>query len=576
VDLPLHLIGEWYKGEELESLAKSLYRRAVVNLTDILAGFLENLNTLSEEQAQQLLSRKRIKTPMPSRAVLNLWETTYKALLMSFLLGMEHASGENYFAEGWYTKVAPIPFEEAISYFAAKIPMTKEEFYSLEKQLRFRAFTVARLTELDAINRVKEKLLDVIKEGKTFTEFWEEAGADGLLQAAGFHRSNPWYWETVFRTNIQSAYNAGRRLQISKDPGVKYLEFIGIRDSRQSEICRKRTGVIRPANDPWWKHNWPPLHFNCRSTVRAVYKEEAKALGLKPTPPGRLKDLPRPLHGFGMDPFVSESFWRLTPSMIERARKYGILGEIKNLAQFLGLNLENFIIKPDRPRTIKEAVEILNSLKQEYEIATKAPVSVKRGLLVYERNVVGQARYHTGEIGIHKNYYSELVRVFRTGVVETENQARAFHTLVHEFGHLVGEPIDMRRYVNNLGYRYLSQVVNDLWAWAEEERIAQKLGVSLKVRVIPPMYGYGRYINKAMSLMKEAGLTIDEIKELMRHLNVAEDPERFCIEIEKAMAKKLGVEEPPLHIFGRFGDALVYPEHYENFMEWIKRLKQNH
>lgn len=252
---------------------------------------------------------------------------------------MEHVSSslEVSFADPeWMYSLEPLPFEEAIKFFAAKIPLTKEEFYALEPKLRFRAFTAARLTELDAINRTKSLLRKALEEGMTFTEFWKKGREDVLLKA-GFHRQNPWYWETVFRTNIQSAYNAGRLMGIRKNPDVEFLEFIGIRDSRQTDICRARTGVIRPASDPWWKRNWPPLHFNCRSTVRPVTAVEKQKLGFRVTRASKLKELDPPAEGFGFDPLEVGTFWKLTPSMIERARKYGILSEIRALAEWLGL-----------------------------------------------------------------------------------------------------------------------------------------------------------------------------------------------------------------------------------------------
>ena len=259
-------------------------------------------------------------------------------MLSAFLMGMSHAGEKLEMSSPIEIMPEPVPFEEAASFFRARVPLTAEEFYELEKQLRFRAFTVARLTELDAINRVKEKLVKVIEEGKTFQQFMTEGGEDELLKKAGFHRSNPWYWETVFRTNLQTAYNAGRRLQLLKDPDVLYYEFVGIRDRRQTEMCRKRSGVVRPASDPWWRRNWPPLHFNCRSSVRPIYKEEVEARGVKVTPEKELKKLPAPLEGIGHDPLEAGSFWKLTPKMLERAKKYGIIKEIEKLANAFRTN----------------------------------------------------------------------------------------------------------------------------------------------------------------------------------------------------------------------------------------------
>ena len=309
------------------------------------------------------------KTPLSEETTGRLWDVIYQALLTAFLMGMNHA-GERVELSDELFKIMPeaIPFEEAAGFLAARVPLSKEEFDALEKQLRFRAFTVARLTELDAINRVKEKLVKVIEEGKTFQQFMAEAGEDELLKRAGFHRSNPWYWETVFRTNLQTAYNAGRRLQLMKDPDVLYYEFVGIRDRRQTEICRRRSGVVRPAGDAWWQRNWPPLHFNCRSCVRPIYREEVERGEVKVTRKDKLKKLPAPLEGFGHDPLEAGSFWRMTQKMWERAKRYGIEKEIEKLAKRLGL--KEFVLEQVAKlnQKIKQIGDkILEETKNHYE-----------------------------------------------------------------------------------------------------------------------------------------------------------------------------------------------------------------
>jgi len=209
-----------------------------------------------------------LEFPKDLRKELIRW--TEKVLVLSFLMGMDHAE----------TKIElediipePLSFEEAIDLFRMRVPMTKKEWNELEKRLRFRAFTVARLTELDAIEVVRKKVAKVLEEGKTLRQFWEEAGRDELLKRAGFHRGNPWYWETVFRTNIQTTYNAGRAYQFKKNPPA-YLEFVGITDARQTQMCRARSGVIRRADDPFWATNWPPLHHNCYAEGTYVLTNE--------------------------------------------------------------------------------------------------------------------------------------------------------------------------------------------------------------------------------------------------------------------------------------------------------------
>jgi hypothetical protein len=113
------------------------------------------------------------------------------------------------------------------------------------------------------------------------------------------------------------------------------MEYIGIDDDRQTEICQVRSGVILNADDPWWNNNWPPNHWNCRSTVRLIYPEEVTVRRLRPTP--NPPDSPPPMPGFGGNPLSTGSFYLMTESMKQRAKQYGILGEIRKLANEIGL-----------------------------------------------------------------------------------------------------------------------------------------------------------------------------------------------------------------------------------------------
>ncbi|MCF7952385.1 MAG: minor capsid protein, partial [Spirochaetaceae bacterium] len=169
-------------------------------------------------------------------------------------------------------------------------------------------------------------------------------------------------WENVYRTNIQTNYNAGRAMRFEKNR-PEYLEFIGIEDSRQTGICEARSGVVRPYDDPWWKENWPPLHFQCRSTVRGIYPEEATARGLTAT------DIPEGLDpsqkGFGANPLDEESYWKPTGRMRERVAEQLVYGEVKEVE--------------DRLIGGKEEVPVFKSVKEAEQWALSHNVADQVG-----------------------------------------------------------------------------------------------------------------------------------------------------------------------------------------------------
>ena len=65
----------------------------------------------------------------------------------------------------------PLPFDEAIAFFADKVPLTVEEFYALAEEIRARAFTVARVTSMDVIMDVKNAVDRALIDGETLADF---------------------------------------------------------------------------------------------------------------------------------------------------------------------------------------------------------------------------------------------------------------------------------------------------------------------------------------------------------------------------------------------------------------------
>ncbi|AEC02040.1 phage head morphogenesis protein [Parasphaerochaeta coccoides] len=255
--------------------------------------------------------------------------------MKSWLLGMMHAHhGRNPdFADYDVSFLdESLPFDAAVEWAQGRVTLTPAHYRRLSDHMKLRAFTVGRLTQLDMVEkarRIYQKQLS--GQNASMTDFVKtlQADADGVGYAG--------YYEMVYRTNIQTDYNAGRAMEMANNQPVA-LEFIGIEDSRQSDICASRSGVILPYNDPWWENNWPPLHYNCRSTVRAIYREEAESTGLM----GKLKSVSsdslkvvahaeKPQGSFGKNPARNNQFWKVTASERFRINKALIDEELNGI-----------------------------------------------------------------------------------------------------------------------------------------------------------------------------------------------------------------------------------------------------
>jgi SPP1 gp7 family putative phage head morphogenesis protein len=183
----------------------------------------------------------------------------------------------------WEVLDEPFTPEEAVKFFSGKVPMTSAEFEALAEKLMSEAFYVTGLEKLNIEKDVKALLTDALKNGMTLDEFKFKLNEMQVKYATPVYGREgtvgqgimDYHVETVFRTNMMGAYNAGRR-EMYGDPDVKAYfpayEYTAIMDGRTSDICMGLDGKVYLADDPVWNTIWPPNHFNCRSTVVTVNK----------------------------------------------------------------------------------------------------------------------------------------------------------------------------------------------------------------------------------------------------------------------------------------------------------------
>ena len=173
----------------------------------------------------------------------------------AFLLGLFHAAEEQDETRGRINAgdydIPPIPFAEAVNFLKSKVPMTKTEWLSLEKKMRFRAFTMAKLGEVKVIETVKKQLVKAMEGGEGFAASFDAVKEIAKASDAAL---TPFYWETVFRTNVQGAYVAGKLTQYQKFPPAAY-QLLVIEDVRTSDICKHLLtqsgyGVVLPVEHP--------------------------------------------------------------------------------------------------------------------------------------------------------------------------------------------------------------------------------------------------------------------------------------------------------------------------------------
>jgi SPP1 gp7 family putative phage head morphogenesis protein len=165
----------------------------------------------------------------------------------------------------------PLPFDEAINYFRSKTNLTPEEFRRLSEAARAKASTIAAGSSDYVRSSINDLLDQALADGMTLKDFQSQA-AD-VLDSAGLSARTPWYWETVYRTNLQTSYQAGRWKQIA-DPAVAqarpYLRYVSALLPTTRPSHREKHGHVFPIDHPFWSRWYPPNGFNCYCTAMSV------------------------------------------------------------------------------------------------------------------------------------------------------------------------------------------------------------------------------------------------------------------------------------------------------------------
>lgn len=213
-----------------------------------------------------------------------IWENVEREGLISRKLGNTLALGDEWI---------PVKPEEAIERFRGRVPITRPQFDRLSDAMRTRSVTAAGMTRETIKQALKPSLISALDQGFTLETFTRKVGGKGGRFLNDFHA------ETVFRTNINSAYNQGHQDGFMDDslsaifPGVQYYALM---DDRTTDICAERHGLIFTRESASSGNIAPPLHYNCRSTLLAVDIDQYNQGDV--IPEGHIFAVP-PMEGFG-------------------------------------------------------------------------------------------------------------------------------------------------------------------------------------------------------------------------------------------------------------------------------------
>ena len=280
----------------------------------------------------------------------------------------------------------PQPFvpKEALAFWKDKVPLSPGQFRKLADEAKAKAFAVTGIAKGDELTTVFNALQRAIEKGTTFDDFKKDAAE--VFERRGWNEKAPWRIDTIFRTNIQTAYNAGRYKQMKETVELRpFWLFDAVIDKKSSEICPPLNGAVYAADDPFWDTWFPPNHFRCRTGVTSLSDRQVKARGLevqKGDPDGKLfepvdtktgnklpaRQVKPPSPGFRYNPGKSQ-YGGITPQ--EGLTGYEDIG-IKTYADYKRKRLDKLPKKAYSPFSNDDLLEDLKGLKKKTGLSGKA------------------------------------------------------------------------------------------------------------------------------------------------------------------------------------------------------------
>lgn len=253
-----------------------------------------------------------------------------------------------------------LPPAAALAYFRRKGYAITWDYRDLEEKSHAIAMTVAKALRVDLLQDIRSAVDRAIADGQTLEEF--RRGLEPTLKAKGWwgrqvvvdsqggarvaQLGSPWRLATIYRTNLQSAFMAGRYALMKENESDRpYWMYVAIMDGKTRPAHAALNGRVLRSDDGFWRHFYPPNGYNCRCRVRALSSADLEARGLKVSrSSGHIKEevgvdrdgveyptawvkLPgmsqgvRPDQGFGFNP-GAQAMKRFTPPPVDELNPF--------------------------------------------------------------------------------------------------------------------------------------------------------------------------------------------------------------------------------------------------------------
>lgn len=184
---------------------------------------------------------------------------------------------------------------KAIEWLQAK-GVTAESYRNLTASEIAKVYTIARITDLDMLNDIKQSMIKAADNGQAFADWRKDIlqhlqnkgwlhpnghnGQDIIDPKTGEVFGTPRRLDTIYRTNMQSAYSAGQYQGYMDNIDHRpYWMYDAVADHRTRPAHAAMDGLVYRYDDPFWTTFYPPNGYNCRCTVVALAERDIERSG---------------------------------------------------------------------------------------------------------------------------------------------------------------------------------------------------------------------------------------------------------------------------------------------------------
>jgi SPP1 gp7 family putative phage head morphogenesis protein len=185
--------------------------------------------------------------------------------------------------------------KDAVAYLKSKGYVISDRWFEVLTNAHAKSFTVAKAMRMDILETIRGSLDEALASGMTERDFvkqltpelqklgwWgQQTWVDGSGNARIVQLGSPHRLKTIYRTNMQTSFMAGRYRRYKANADAKpYWMYVAVLDGNTRPEHRKLNGRVFRHDDPIWSSLFPPNGWGCRCRVRALSEAQVKRMGL--------------------------------------------------------------------------------------------------------------------------------------------------------------------------------------------------------------------------------------------------------------------------------------------------------